>query len=242
MFVFVCVFCSSSRVSSRMLGQHNLKPALRRANIAPRWANIAPRWTNIASKMSQHSFNMVAKTLKPRVFPWCLRFFFFWGQHTKIGQHMFKMGQHRVKMGQHRAQIGPTWPSRGDTAPNMWANMAPITGPTLPQNGRRPWGEPGGNLGRTLRSMGLWLFCGIFVFVCFFVRLLAFLAPMSGQHSLKPGQHSPKMAQHRAHIANIALRRANITPRWANIWAPRPPTIFPLPPVSAGARLSGVSL
>ena len=63
-----------------------------------------------------------------------------------------------------------------------------------------------------------------------------------GQHSLKPDQHSPKMAQHRAHIANIALRQANIAPRWANISAPHPPTIFPLPPVSAGARLSGVSL
>ena len=161
---------------------------------------------------------MVVKTLGIHCFSIFFAFRFFW---ANIGPRsdIFKMGQHRVKLGQYRAQIGPTWPNGGGTAPNV--------GQHVPHNLanlalKRPpiWGEPGGNLGRTLRSMGFRLFCGIFVFVCFFVRLLAFLTPMLGQHGFKPGQHSPKMAQHRPRIANIALRRANIAPRWANISAP----------------------
>ena len=133
------------------------------------------------------------------------------GQHrAKIGQHMFQMGRHSIKMGQHRAQIGPTWPSRGDTAPNMgqhgphtWANLAPKRPPT--------WGEPGGEPGgEPSVAWGFGFFCGIFVCVCFFIRLLACLARMLGQHS----------STSRPRRTNIALRRPNIAPRWANI-APR---------------------
>ena len=188
-----------------------------RANIARRWPHLAPKTdqhspktTQHSPKMGQHSPKMdqhslkdgptwrqhACETLQIHGFPMVFAFRLFLGQHrAKIGQHMFKMGRHGSNMGQHRVQIGPTWPSRCDPAPyvgqhgpHTWANLASKRPPTL-----------GGTWGRTLRSMGFRLFCGMFVVVCFFVRLLAFLARMLGQHSLKPGQHSPKMAQPTAH-------------------------------------------
>ena len=68
-------------------------------------------------------------------------------------------------------------------------------------------GEPGGE---PSVAWGFGFFCGIFVCVCFFIRLLACLARMLGQHS----------STSRPRRTNIALRRPNIAPRWANI-APR---------------------
>ena len=56
----------------------------------------------------------------------------------------------------------------------------------------RTWGEPGGNLGETVRSMGFRFFLAIFLFLFGFLFVFC---RMLGQHSLKRGQPSPKMAQ-----------------------------------------------
>ena len=139
--------------------------------------------------MGQHSVNMVAKPCESMGFSMVFAFRLLLGQdRAKIGQHLFQMGRHSIKMGQPRAQQRRHSPQRGPTWP-------PYLGQPCPKTAADPGGNLGGTWGRPLRSMGFRLFCGMFVFVCFFVRLLAFLARMLGQHSLKPGQHSPKMAQ-----------------------------------------------
>ena len=161
----------------------------------------------------------------------------------KTGQAGPKMGQHSPKMDQHGLQTGSTslnlgaqtlriHPSLGPrldnvesrwgsaqnglaeaTQPPMSANMAPITGPTLPQNGRRHGWE---SWRRTLRSMGFVVFavflsclnfCSSSCVSCPHIGHIASsqakiaprginLAPWMGQPSPKTGQHSPKMGQH----------------------------------------------
>ena len=53
-FCFRLSFCSSSGVSSCMLGQHSLKPG----PIAPRWLNLAPKMGQHSLKTGQHSPKM----------------------------------------------------------------------------------------------------------------------------------------------------------------------------------------
>ena len=86
------------------------------------------------------------------------------------------------------------------------------------------WGEPGG---KPSVALGFGFFDDIFVFVWFFVRLLAFLfacwaniassganlvprwlnlAPKMGQHSPKTGQDSPKMGQHSPKMDQHSLK------------------------------------
>ena len=115
----------------------------------------------------------------PWVFPWFFRFVFFW---ANIGPRLDNIC---VRW----ANIASRWGSVGPRRDPTWANMAPIPGPTLPQNGRRPWGEPGTNLGRTLRSMGFRLFLRHFCFRLIFRRVRPQVPPRVG------GRFGARLAQ-----------------------------------------------
>ena len=187
--------------------------------------------------MGQHSVNMVAKPCESMGFSMVFAFRLLLGHdRAKIGQHLFQMGRHSIKMGQPRAHIGPTWPSRGDTAPNVgqhgrhtWANLAPKRPPTLGGT----WGEPGGDpsvaWGSGFFAACLFLFAFLFVFWRFLRACWANiassraniaprwlnLAPKTDQHSHKTTQHSPKMGQHSQHrptLAESALHWPRIGP------------------------------
>ena len=181
MFVFVCVFV---RLLA-FLRARWANIASSRANIARRWLHLAPQTDQHSPKTTQHSPKMGQHSPKmdqPSVTDGPT-----WRQHAceTLRIHGFFHGFcvssfFGPTSGQDWTTYvsdGPTYHQDGAaycpdaTQPPTWANMAPIPGPTLPQNGRRPWGEPGGEPSDELSvawgsgCFGAFLFLFAFLFV-----------------------------------------------------------------------------